>query len=99
MVSRSASSLANLSIKVLATLWQALFNLGNLDRQCGDFEAALASYDALLEQDPSHWRAHMNRAVALLGLSHAEEAHSSLEAALAIAGMVKRLCTLSIILA
>lgn len=65
---------------------QALFNLGNLQRQLGNFTAALGHYEAVLERDPGHARAHLNRAVTLLGLGRAPEARCALDAAMQCGG-------------
>eukprot|EP00884_Botryococcus_braunii_P006354 jgi/Botrbrau1/1571/Bobra.0107s0058.1 len=65
---------------------EALFNLGNLHRQSGDFSSALECYEGVQKLDAKHWRAHLNRAVSLLGLGRAEEAQAALDCALEIGG-------------
>ncbi|KAK3272338.1 hypothetical protein CYMTET_19359 [Cymbomonas tetramitiformis] len=61
----------------------ATFNLGNLKRKSGkrtsgDFQLAVTLYDEVLEQDPTHWRALLNKAVALLASGKLREATEAL---------------------
>jgi tetratricopeptide (TPR) repeat protein len=65
---------------------QALYNLGNLDRQAGDYGAAIAAYDAVLAADAGHWRSLLNKAVALVGLGRRSDAQAALKRAFALSG-------------
>lgn len=65
---------------------QALFNLGNLQRQCGEFEAAIANYEGVLEISPDHWRGLLNYSVALVGVGRHEEAKRALRRAFKLSG-------------
>ena len=65
---------------------QAIFNLGNLHRQCGDYGDALQSYDAVLVLDDKHWRSMLNRAIALVGLHEDRAAQLALKQAYQISG-------------
>ena len=47
---------------------QALFNLANLQRQCGEFEDAVRSYERVVALSPDSWRGLLNYSVALIGL-------------------------------
>ena len=67
---------------------QALFNLGNLHRQGGEFQAALRSYDSVLRLNDKHWRSMLNKAVALIGLHQDRAAQLSLKQAYQISGAV-----------
>ena len=67
---------------------QALFNLGNLHRQCGEYQAALQSYDSVLGLNNKHWRSMLNKAVALVGLHQDRAAQLSLKQAYQISGAV-----------
>lgn len=67
---------------------QALFNLGNLHRQRGEFQAALRSYDSVLRLNDKHWRSMLNKAVALIGLHQDRAAQLSLKQAYQISGAV-----------
>ena len=66
---------------------EALFNLANLRRQTGDFAAAVCGYARVLALDPGHWRAHLGRAVALLGSRRDGDARGALRIALALSGI------------
>jgi len=66
---------------------EALFNLANLRRQTGDFAAAVCGYDRVLALDPGHWRAHLGRAVALLGSRRDGDARGALRIAFALSGV------------
>jgi Flp pilus assembly protein TadD len=63
----------------------ALNNLGNLDREAGGLETALARYDRALGVQPRHVAARNGRALALQALGRVGEAERELAAALAIA--------------
>ena len=65
---------------------QALFNLGNLQRQCGDFESAIAKYETVLELAPDHWRGLLNYAVALNGVGREADAKAALRRAFQLSG-------------
>jgi len=65
---------------------QAHFNLGNVYRQMGIFEAAVHCYGMLLELAPGHWRALLNLSVALAGLGRNHEAHKALRASFKASG-------------
>ncbi len=65
---------------------QALFNLGNLQRQCGEFEAAIANYEGVLEISPDHWRGLLNYSVALVGVGRHEDAKRALRRAFKLSG-------------
>lgn len=65
---------------------QAHFNLGNVYRQLGIFEAAVHCYGMLLELAPGHWRALLNLSVALAGLGRNHEAHKALRASFKASG-------------
>lgn len=65
---------------------QAHFNLGNVFRQCGHFEAAVYCYKTVVEAVPGHWRSLLNLAVALMGLGRTAEAQRSLRAAFKACG-------------
>lgn len=65
---------------------QALFNLGNLQRQCGDFESAIANYETVLELAPDHWRGLLNYAVALNGVGREADAKAALRRAFHLSG-------------
>ena len=67
---------------------QALFNMGNLQRQCADFEEAINCYDAVLAIDAMHWRSLLNKAVALIGLHRSEEAQAALRQAFKLSGVL-----------
>lgn len=66
---------------------EALFNLANLRRQTGDFTAAVCGYNRVLALDPGHWRAHLGRAVALLGSRRDGDARGALRIAFALSGI------------
>lgn len=66
---------------------EALFNLANLRRQTGDFAAAVCGYDRVLALEPGHWRAHLGRAVALLGSRRDGDARGALRIAFALSGV------------
>jgi Flp pilus assembly protein TadD len=66
---------------------ESLFNLANLRRATGDFAAAVCGYDRVLALDPGHWRAHLGRAVALLGSRRDGDARGALRIALALSGV------------
>jgi Flp pilus assembly protein TadD len=67
---------------------QAHFNLGNVFRQCGEFEAAERCYSNVLRASPGHWRALLNLSVALAGLGRNSEAHRALRASFKASGAV-----------
>lgn len=67
-------------------LVQALFNLANLQRQCGEFEAAVASYERVLALSPDSWRGLLNYSVALVGLGRELEAKTALRRAFRLSG-------------
>ena len=69
---------------------QALFNMGNLHRQCTEFEDAVRCYDAVLAIDPQHWRSLLNKAVALIGLHRNDEAQTALKQAFKLSGQQDR---------
>lgn len=70
---------------------QALFNLGNLQRQCGEFEAAISNYEGVLQISPDHWRGLLNYSVALVGVGRDEEAKRALRRAFKLSGAGRRL--------
>jgi tetratricopeptide (TPR) repeat protein len=72
----------------LACPLQANFNLGNVFRQEGNFEAAEFCYKRLLKATPNHWRALLNMAVALTGLQRTSEAQKYLRKAFKASGRV-----------
>lgn len=65
---------------------QALFNLGNLQRHCGQFEAAVACYEGVVALAPGHWRALLSLAVALIGLGREDAAGKALRRSLKASG-------------
>ena len=65
---------------------QALFNLANLQRQCGEVEAAVRSYERVLELSPDSWRGLLNYSVALVGLGRELEAKQALRRAFRLSG-------------
>jgi hypothetical protein len=65
---------------------QAHFNLGNVFRQCGHFEAAVYCYEMVTDAVPGHWRGLLSLAVAHMGLGHAAEAQRHLRAAFKASG-------------
>ena len=65
---------------------QALFNLANLQRQCGEFEAAVRSYERVLELSPDSWLGLRNYSVALVGLGRELEAKQALRRAVHLSG-------------
>jgi len=65
---------------------QALFNLGNLQRQCGEFESAVECYEGVLAQAPGHWRALLSLSVALIGLGREDAAAKALRRAFKASG-------------
>ena len=66
---------------------QALFNLANLQRQCGEHERACANYERVLELAPEHWRALLNYSVALAGLGRDDDAKRALRTAFRLSGV------------
>lgn len=60
--------------------------MGNLHRQCGEFEEAITCYDSALRLDSRHWRSLLNKSVALIGLQKADDASESLKQAYALSG-------------
>jgi protein O-mannosyl-transferase len=62
----------------------ALNNLGNLQRDAGELDAALASFDRALGLRPSYVAARNGRALALQALGRVDEAERELTAALAL---------------
>ena len=76
----------NTSLKAFPALLQALFNMGNMEREGRHFEAALECYRSVLELQPGHWRSLLHSAVALLALQRADEAHAALKQAVALSG-------------
>ena len=60
--------------------------MGNLHRQCIEFEDAVRCYDAVLAIDPQHWRSLLNKAVALIGLHRNDEAQTALKQAFKLSG-------------
>lgn len=67
---------------------QAMFNLGNLHRQGGEYQAAVQSYDSVLRLDDQHWRSMLNKAVALIGLHQDRAAQLSLKQAYQVSGAI-----------
>ena len=65
---------------------QALFNLGKLQRQCGEFEGAIANYEGVLEISPDHWRGLLNYSVALVGVGRHDDAKRALRRAFKLSG-------------
>ena len=65
---------------------QAHFNLGNVFRQCGHFEAAVYCYETVTDAVPGHWRGLLSLAVAHMGLGHTAEAQRHLRAAFQASG-------------
>lgn len=66
---------------------QANFNLGNVYRQTGIYEAAEFCYRAVLTSVPNHWRALLNLAVALAGMERTAEAQKCLRKAFKASGV------------
>lgn len=71
---------------VRGCIFQAWFNLGNLERQCMRYEDALQCYKQVLGASPGHWRALLNSCIALVGLRRPKEAQAALAQALEISG-------------
>lgn len=69
------------------SMLQALFNKGNLHRQCNEFADAVECYENVLQLDSSHWRSLLNKAVAEIGLGRQDAARHSLQAAYKLSGM------------
>ena len=67
---------------------QALFNLGNLHCQGGEYQAAVQCYDSVLRLDDQHWRSMLNKAVALIGLHQDRAAQLSLKQAYQVSGAI-----------
>ena len=65
---------------------QALFNLANLQRQCGEFEDAVKSYERVVALSPDSWRGLLNYSVALVGLGREAEAKQALRRAFRLSG-------------
>ena len=72
---------------------QALFNKGNLHRQCNEFEDAVVCYENVLRLDSGHWRSLLNKAVAEIGLGRHDVAKQSLKSAYKLSGMPPVLLT------
>ena len=76
---------------------QALFNLANLQRQCGEFEAAVVNYERVLALSPDSWRGLLNYSVALVGLGRELEAKTALRRAFRLSGALlaaqQKLCS------
>lgn len=62
----------------------ALNNLGNIDRDTGRLDAALAAFDRALAIRPAHVAAHNGRALVLQRLGRVDEAERELDQALAL---------------
>ena len=60
---------------------QALRNLGNLHKQCSEFEEAVECYNAVLQLNQHDWRSLLSKAVALTGLNQQKAAQVSLQQA------------------
>lgn len=65
-----------------------MFNLGNLYRQCGEYQSAVQSYDAVIQLDDKHWRSMLNKAVALVALHEDRDAKLALKQAYQVSGEV-----------
>ena len=74
------------AVRAVCIYLQALFNLGNLQRQCGDFEGAIANYETVLELAPDHWRGLLNYSVALIGVGREAQAKAALRRAFQLSG-------------
>ena len=67
-------------------LLQANFNLGNVYRQTGHFEAAVYCYETVTQTSPGHWRGLLNLSVALMGLGKTSDAQKALKHAFKASG-------------
>ncbi|KAI4321628.1 hypothetical protein MLD38_034990 [Melastoma candidum] len=67
----------------------ALYNLGGLYMDMGRYQRASEMYTRVLAVWPNHWRAQLNRAVSLLGVSETEEAKKALKEALKMTNRVE----------
>ena len=74
---------------------QALFNKGNLHRQCSEHADAVSCYEHVLMLDNNHWRSMLNKAVAELGLGRRDAARQSLKEAYRLSGDLSALCLMS----
>ncbi|KAF6160543.1 hypothetical protein GIB67_019483 [Kingdonia uniflora] len=67
----------------------ALYNLGGLYMDMGRYQRASEMYTRVLAVWPSHWRAQLNKAVALLGINDGEEARKTLKEAFKMTNRVE----------
>lgn len=65
---------------------QEYFTTGNQNLDDGEWEAAIASYDEAIENDPQQWEIHMNRGIALSRLAKFADALSAFESSLRSGG-------------
>ncbi|KAI5064612.1 hypothetical protein GOP47_0021282 [Adiantum capillus-veneris] len=68
---------------------EALYNLGGLFKDIGRFQRAAEMYSKVLALQPGHWRAQLNRAVALLGAGEREEANKAFKEAFKMTNRVE----------
>ncbi len=86
MLAHRAAAAPLQTLKTARARAQALFNLGNLLRQHGEFEGAVECYEGVLAQAPGHWRALLSLSVALIGLAREDAAKKALRAAFKASG-------------
>lgn len=68
---------------------EALYNLAGLFKDIGRFQRAAEMYSKVLALQPGHWRAQLNRAVALLGAGEREEANKAFKGAFKMTNRVE----------
>ncbi|MCO5600435.1 hypothetical protein L7F22_054548 [Adiantum nelumboides] len=68
---------------------EALYNLGGLFKDIGRYQRAAEMYSKVLALQPGHWRAQLNRAVALLGAGEREEANKAFKEAFKMTNRVE----------
>ncbi|KAH0455522.1 hypothetical protein IEQ34_015554 [Dendrobium chrysotoxum] len=67
----------------------ALYNLGGLLMDMGLFPRALEMYSRVLAEQPSHWRAQLNKAVAFLGEGEVDEAKKAMNEAFSMTNRIE----------
>lgn len=68
---------------------EALYNLGGLLRDDGKYASAADIYAKVLNINPRHWQAQLNRAVALLGDGKVQESRAALKEAFRMTNRVE----------
>eukprot|EP00250_Pteridium_aquilinum_P009240 c18534_g1_i1 orf=221-2683(-) len=68
---------------------EALYNLGGLFKDIGRYQRAAEMYSKVLALQPGHWRAQLNKAVALLGAGETEEAKKAFKDAFKMTNRVE----------